>query len=429
MNMKKNFSAMFFLLVAAWVLALPLSITLAWAQGVAQQQVDLSSAFNISGVYTDGTPPVNGGLDGGGAGFSANAMIATAPPNSGSIMGAAPSYPTLSLPQSPNTIVFNFGPENAPNAVSGCTPVSSTCTVSAASGPINLPVGQFTVLELIGTGVQGGQSGTVTVTYTDGSSDNFTQGFSDWFSGGPYNTGEAIALAMPYRLQGGAVDNRTFRVYNYALALNAAKTVQDVTLPNNRNIVILAATVVAIPGYVTAGGAATPPTVSAGSSSTAPVTVTSEAGYSGTVTLGCAFSPPIPTNGATIAPTCTFNPTSVTVGVGAPGTSTLTFTPAKGKSAAIFKPRSVFYALWLPLPGLALVGFGIGSGTLRKKLLGLLFLGMLLATLLVTPACVSTVHLGNVGTPPGTYTLSITGTDASGVTQFGAGGNITVIVQ
>jgi hypothetical protein len=429
MTTRRNFLLMFFLLVAAWLLALPLSTTPVWAQGVAQQQVDLSSAFNINGLYTDGTPPVNGGLDGGGAAFSTIAMAATAPPNSGTIVGAAPSFPTLSLPQSPNTIIFNFGPTNSPNAVSGCTPVSSTCTVSAASGPINLPAGEFTVLELIGTGVQGGQSGTVTVTYTDGSSDNFTQGFSDWFSGGPYNTGEAIALAMPYRLQAGVVDNRTFRAYNYALALNAAKTVQSLTLPNNRNIVILAATVVAIPGYVTAGGAATPPTVSAGASSTAPVTVTSEAGYSGTVTLGCAFSPPIPTNGATVAPTCTFSPTSVTVGVGAPGTSTLTFTPAKGKSAAMFKPRATFYALWLPIPGLALVGFGLGSGTRRKKLLGLLLLGMLLAGLLVTPACVSTVHLGNVGTPPGAYTLSITGTDANGVTQFGAGGSITVVVQ
>jgi hypothetical protein len=420
---------MFFLLVAALVLG-PLSTRPARAQGVAQQQVDLSSAFNIVGIYTDGTPPVNGGLDGGGAAYSSIAMAATAPPTSGSIVGSTPSYPTLSLPQSPNTIVFNFGATNSPNAVSGCTPVSATCTVSAATGSISLPAGEFTVLELIGSGVQGGQSGTVTVGYTDGTSDNFTQGFSDWFSGGPYNTGEAIALAMPYRLSGGSIDNRTFRVYNYALALNAAKTVQSLTLPNNRDIVILAATVVAIPGYVTAGGPATPPAVSAGSSATAPVTVTSEAGYSGTVALGCAFSPPIPTNGATIAPTCTFSPTTVQVGVGAPGSSTLTFTPAKATSAAMVGPRTMFYAFWLPIPGLALLGFRLGSGSHRKKLLGLLLLGMLLAGLAVTPACVSTVHLGNVGTPPGQYTLSITGTDTTtGVTQFGSGGSVTVTVQ
>jgi hypothetical protein len=428
MKSKRNFSSMFFLLMVAWILALPLSTTPAWAQ-VAQTQVDLSSAFNVSGIYTDGTPPVNGGLDGGGAAYSSIAMAATAPPTSGTIVGTTPSYPTLNLPQSPNTIVFNFGPTNSLNAVSGCTPVSGTCTVTAAAGPINLPAGEFTVLELIGTGVQGGQSGTVTVTYTDGSSDNFTQGFSDWFSGGPYNTGEAIALAMPYRLSGGSIDNRTFRAYNYALALNAAKTVQSLTLPNNRDIVILAATVVAIPGYVTAGGAATPPKVSAGSSATASVTVTSEAGYSGSVTLGCAFSPPIPTNSATTAPTCTFSPASVAVGVGAPGTSTLTFTPAAGSSAAMVGPRTMFYAFLLPIPGLALVGFGLGSGSRRKKLPGLLLLGMLLAGIIVTPACVSTVHLGNVGTPSGTYTLSVTGVDGTGVTQFGSGGTVTVIVQ
>lgn len=420
-------SCMFFLLVAALVLA-PLSTTPARAQGVVQQQVDLSSVFNVTGIYTDGSG-ITSGLDGGGAAYSANAMTATAPPNSGSIIGAAPSYPTLSLPQTPNTIVFNFGPENAPDAVSGCAPVSSSCTVSAVAGPISLPAGQYTVLELIGSGVQGGQTGTVTVGYTDGTSDNFTQGFSDWFSSGPYNIGESIALLMPYRLSGSSTDNRPFRVYDYSIAINATKTVQTLTLPNNRNIVVLAVTLVAIPGFATTGGTPSPATVSAGSSSSVPVTVTSEAGYNGTVTLNCTISPDIKTSGAT-PPGCSFSPPQVSVAVGAPGTSTLAFSPAAPSSTANLKPRaSLLYAFWLPIPGLALLGFGFGSGSRRKKLLGLLLLGMLLAGLIVTPACVSTVHLGNVGTPPGQYTIAITGTDASGNTQLGAGGSVTVTVQ
>jgi hypothetical protein len=423
---RKSFSCLFILL-AAFVLALPLATTPASAQSVAQSQVDLSSYYNVSGIYTNGTS-FTAGLDGGGAAYSAQAMIATAPPTSGSITGAAPSYPTLSLPQSPNTIVFNFGPENAPDAVSGCTPVSSSCSVSAAAGPINLPAGEFTVLELVGTGVQGGQTGTVTVTYSDGSSDTFTQGFSDWFSTGPYNIGESIALLLPYRLSGGSQDNRPFRIYNYSIAINATKTVQSMTLPNNRDIVVLGATLVAIPGFATAGGSPSPSTVSAGSSASIPVTVTSEAGYSGTVTLQCAVSPTIVSNGAT-APACTFNPPQVAVAVGAPGSATLTFAPAAASNASVKMHSRFFYALWLPVPGLALVGFGVSGSARRKKIFGLILLCMLLAGVIVTPACVSYTHLGNVGTPPGQYTIAITGTDANGLTQLGSGGSVTITVQ
>jgi len=50
-------------------------------------------------------------------------------------------------------------------------------------------------------------------------------------------------MMMPYRDNGqGQIDNRTFNLYEYGFALNAGKTVASVTFPNNRNVVILAAT-------------------------------------------------------------------------------------------------------------------------------------------------------------------------------------------
>ena len=50
---------------------------------------------------------------------------------------------------------------------------------------------------------------------------------------------------MAYRLTStGATDNRTFYLYGYSFALNSAKTVQSITLPNNRNVVVLAIDVV-----------------------------------------------------------------------------------------------------------------------------------------------------------------------------------------
>jgi len=35
-------------------------------------------------------------------------------------------------------------------------------------------------------------------------------------------------------------DNSTFNLYGYTLSLNSSKTVQSFTLPDNRNLVILA---------------------------------------------------------------------------------------------------------------------------------------------------------------------------------------------
>jgi ABC-type transporter Mla subunit MlaD len=57
-----------------------------------------------------------------------------------------------------------------------------------------------------------------------------------------------------------------------------------------------------------------------------------------------------------------------------------------------------------------------------------LLLAFVLAGLVVTPACVSTVHLGNVGTPPGPYYLTVSGIDANGLTQAGSPVAVTVIV-
>ena len=49
-------------------------------------------------------------------------------------------------------------------------------------------------------------------------------------------------MTMPYRDNGpGGRDNRTFYLYEYKFILNVTKTVASITLPNNRNVVILAA--------------------------------------------------------------------------------------------------------------------------------------------------------------------------------------------
>ena len=49
-------------------------------------------------------------------------------------------------------------------------------------------------------------------------------------------------MTMPYRDNGqGQKDNRTFYLYEYTFTLTSSKTVASITLPNNRNVVVLAA--------------------------------------------------------------------------------------------------------------------------------------------------------------------------------------------
>jgi hypothetical protein len=63
---------------------------------------------------------------------------------------------------------------------------------------------------------------------------------SDWFTPQHY-AGESIVSTMSYRLTStGAQDARTFYLDGYSLAINNSKTVKSITLPKNRNVVVLA---------------------------------------------------------------------------------------------------------------------------------------------------------------------------------------------
>ena len=56
-----------------------------------------------------------------------------------------------------------------------------------------------------------------------------------------------MAVNMPYRLRGdGSKDGRRFHLYGYSFALDRSKEVSSVTLPANRNVVVLAVTLVPI---------------------------------------------------------------------------------------------------------------------------------------------------------------------------------------
>lgn len=173
--------------------------------------VDLSAAFNATGIYHDGASfAPEESLDEDGFSFSAEA---------------------LGTDQVGDGVVFKLGPANAPDIVTGQT--------------VTLPAGNFTSLKLLALGVNGDQeTQTFTVTYADGTSSSFTRSLSDWSA--PRNfPGESVAFASPYRIIGdGSKDTRTFYGYAYSFDLDKSKAVRSLSLPSNRDVVVLAATLV-----------------------------------------------------------------------------------------------------------------------------------------------------------------------------------------
>jgi hypothetical protein len=170
-------------------------------------------------------------------------------------------------------------------------------------------------------------------------------------------------------------------------------------------------------GFTMAASTLSPTTVMAGGSATSNVTLVSTWGFKNSVTLSCSIT----LNGSaatTAPPTCSFNPTSLSNGA---GTSTLTVSTT-ANSASLTpparRPSALFYALWLPLGGVALIGAGVPSRSRRRKLLDMLSVCLILTGLVFLAACGGSGSSGGgggggSGTPAGTYTITVKGTAGS----------------
>ncbi len=172
--------------------------------------VNLSSAFNRTGLVADNTTFTGGGLDGDGNAFSSDAL--------GTSLSAGGT-------------TFNIGP------------AGSNDVVSAAGQTIALPAGNDSTLQLLATAVNGAQpTSPFTVTYTDGTTQTFTQSISDWTSPQDH-PGAMTALTTAYRdTAGGTVQIQQVNLYDFTFTLNPSKTVSSLILPNDANVELLAAT-------------------------------------------------------------------------------------------------------------------------------------------------------------------------------------------
>jgi hypothetical protein len=98
---------------------------------------------------------------------------------------------------------------------------------------------------MLALGVNGNQESQVfTVTYSDGTSNSFSQGISDWYTPQSYD-GESDVAITPFRLgSDGRRDNREFHVFGYSFPLDSKKTVRSFTLPPNRHVLVFGVTLV-----------------------------------------------------------------------------------------------------------------------------------------------------------------------------------------
>lgn len=168
------------------------------------------------GIYPDGAG-YSGGFDGGGWAFSQNALSAAGATSSSTVTvdGVSYTWPTVTSGQPDN---LEMAGQTIPMPA-GTSGASLGLLGTAANAPTD------------GSGV----SGTLTVTYTDGTTSQATVGFSDWtLNGGPSKPlpGDTTAVATAYRNTGsGGRDNVKTYVFATKVPLDASKQVASITLP------------------------------------------------------------------------------------------------------------------------------------------------------------------------------------------------------
>ncbi|GCF06725.1 hypothetical protein [Dictyobacter arantiisoli] len=174
-----------------------------------------TASFNNVGISSD-TQPGIGNFDGGNRSYSATALLYN---------GINPGDNTF-YKVSYKTMVFTW-PDVPAGQPDNYVPAGQTI-------PVSNPIANANLLGFLGASSGGPTYGSATINYTDGSTQKFTLGFSDWTLGGgtaPVSFGNGRLATMSYRntVNGfQAVNNYVF----YAdVTLQAGKTPQSVTLP------------------------------------------------------------------------------------------------------------------------------------------------------------------------------------------------------
>jgi regulation of enolase protein 1 (concanavalin A-like superfamily) len=166
---------------------------------------DLSSAFNNVGI-TDDTNTSVGNIDGAGSSLSAQALASV-----GVTPGSAITHSGM-----------QFGWPNVPAGQSD--------NVVAAGQSFQLS-GAGANLGFLTTATYGPATGTGTITYSDGTTQQYTLTVADWYSNPPSGSDSAITMAYRNR-SGNTQQSHGINVFVVKVPLLAGRTPTGVTLPN-----------------------------------------------------------------------------------------------------------------------------------------------------------------------------------------------------
>ncbi|HTW05169.1 MAG TPA: glycoside hydrolase family 3 C-terminal domain-containing protein [Streptosporangiaceae bacterium] len=175
---------------------------------VAVPYASLAAADDNPGI-SDNSDPAGGNFDLGGDSYSAQALAAGTPnaltPGGQVTVGGT----TFTWPDVPSATNDN---------------------VVADGQTVNLS-GSGTDLGLLGAGQNGTATGTITVNYTDGTSQSFTLNMADWYADAAA-TGDQVVTTTSSWNQSSPSGSHPVSVYFASVPLQTGKTVASVTLPS-----------------------------------------------------------------------------------------------------------------------------------------------------------------------------------------------------
>ncbi len=182
-----------------------------WYPGAAQS---LAATYNNKGI-TDDNNPLAGTFDGGEASYSAQGLAAA-----GLGRGATVNHDG-------QTFIWPDVPTGQPDN-------------TKTDGQVIAASGSGAKLGFLGSAALGNQSGTVFVTYTDGSIVQGMLGFTDWYFNDPAPGTDIVAM-VPWNVPPEHPDqNHLVSIFYGSIPLDPSKTVRYVTLPANPNLHIFA---------------------------------------------------------------------------------------------------------------------------------------------------------------------------------------------
>jgi beta-glucosidase len=179
---------------------------------------NVPAAYDNAGISAD-SDPSTGKLDPGGYSLSATQLAAVGYPPGATVTANGLDY---------------AWPDTQPGQPDNI----------AAAGQVIRVQGQGSRLGLLGTGISSAHTGTVTVTYTDGSTADVAVEFPDWYSNkAGTNSQLAVTTAKWNRPPGDTLGDHAVSLYTTGGALDPAKTVATVTLPDDSGIHVFAISV------------------------------------------------------------------------------------------------------------------------------------------------------------------------------------------